>query len=162
MEILEHEQHRLGRRGALEPVQDQRVVSCDRSAGQLRARRSGGRGRQDALQILAVVEAAQRIGHRQERYRRPGEVRALAAQDARATVRRAGGEFGEQPALADPGLAADERDDRNPCRSLLHGGEELGELIRTPGKDPAPQALRHGREYLRLGTSRGRNTSRGG
>jgi len=58
----------------------------------------------------------------------------LAPEDPRAAIGRPRGELGEQPALADPGLAADERDDRHPGGGLLHRREQLAEVTPRPAK----------------------------
>jgi len=68
----------------------------------------------------------------------------LAPEDPRAAIGRPRGELGEQPALADPGLAADERDNGRSGGRLLDGRQELPELSCSPGEDPAREALRHG------------------
>ena len=103
----EHELDELRRRRRLAAPWDRLRVQLGQQAGEPAARRPEQRG-----QLLLGGRArqrAQRVGERRQREAVAAELHARAAEHARAARRRGGGQLADEPRLADPGLAADER-----------------------------------------------------
>src|SRR6185312_5363422 len=84
---------------------------------------------------------------------RPVGQRALADVDAPANEDRGAlttgglGEFRDEPCLADPGFARDERGSATPLARRLERRAEPAELIRSTDEDGARDADRHALDY---------------
>src|SRR5262245_56640572 len=97
-------------------------------------------------------ELPQRFGDGRERQAVvTAEVDARAAEDDGTLRHGLGYGFGDQPALADPGLPADEDDRRLPRRASLDRALQLRELGETPDEDRARDARAHDERVLRDG-----------
>ena len=148
MQVLEHEHDRLHaaqpldqRQQRLEDARLLRVVAVGGGVRraelrhQLRERRARG-GREPVGDVGAALDQlagdrAQRVDQRRVRDRGPAQLQAVADEHARAGVARAGFELGDEPALADAGLAGDEGEGGNARRRAAERAVESGELVRA-------------------------------
>ena len=102
---------------------------------QLRERGARG-GRQPVGDVGAALgqlagDRAQRVDQRRVRDRGAAQLQAVADEHARAGVAGAGFELGDEPALADAGLAGDEGEGGNARRRAAERAVESGELVRA-------------------------------
>ena len=164
VEVLEREEDGTAGRRAVDPLQDARMQARDPPGGELRARRPRRgrprRRREEAGRAVAVASVAsvagqdaQRVDDRQERDRRVLEHSALPMEHERARARDVGGELGQQPALADPRLAANEHDPGRAVGRPLERRDKLGQLRGPPGEDRARDPVRHRASIAPLRTS---------
>jgi hypothetical protein len=133
VDVLEQEDGRGGYLCVVELLEHQSMQPSDGCGAKLGA----GRRSHKFARPTVIGEGAQRVGDRQQRDRRLLETRALPPEDARASSLRALRELGEQSALPDAGLAADDHDRRCAAGAAVQRVHELAEFAGAPGKNGA-------------------------
>jgi hypothetical protein len=156
VQVLDHQQDGTAGGQAVEDPEEQLEQP---PWGRARRRPRGGRRRdqlgdqageldagaaEHAVQLGRVEVGGQlpeRLGQRRVRQRPVADVEAATAEHGHAGRLGLAGQLGDQPGLADPGLARHDHGDRGPGRRPLGGGPEPGELGGAAGQDGAGDAL---------------------
>jgi hypothetical protein len=172
VQVLQHEQHR-GDRGQLRQhpqdsaeqllLTDSRHVFGRRQALLVRQQPGEHRPGGDRGRHRSTLCASQRVRQRQV-WHCVGQLGAPAGQQHIPAVRGLAGELGDQPRLADAGVAAHEHDDR---LSSLRVAEKLAHLVELgrPSDEGAARIIKHNviiparydnpRRFLAVGLPRG-------
>ena len=147
MDVLEHDQQRPRRRRPAEQLQRELVQpALPEAAGDAPPALFGPQPRQQRRERAARVvverpvverQLAQRRDHRRVRELLAAELEALAVQHQEPGLAAAGLELADQPRLADPGLAGDQRELRRTRRGVLEQARERAQRLVAADDRPA-------------------------
>jgi len=163
--VLDHEEERLdsaqpGQRAEHE-LKQLRLLQARHRRGRVRrelgqqpgeaAQRRGAEHRVQLFPGHRPRQRPQRVHQRRQRKALCPQFHALAGEDPETRFPGLPGQFGGQPGLSDPGLAADERERRLTAKGLLQQGGQRGHFLAPPDKHWAGDAPGHGHKMPYIG-----------